>query len=224
VVEIVSRIVLKPIAHLRGYSRNARKHSVEQIQEIANSIRRFGFNVPIVIDQHGMVLAGHARLEAAKLLSMRTVPTICVTLNRTDRRAYIIADNRTAEKATWDWEILSGEIEALSGELQLDGYGFSAAEIEIVQGKARSPRPRLPGEAGPRRTKQHPPVSREGDEWQLGAHRLICGQAEASHCDQLIDHFQRIAGIKALLVSTGEAFEQIAARRRECSETEVLEA
>jgi len=218
----VTRIVLRPVAHLRAYSRNARKHPEHQIRKIADSIRRFGFNVPIVIDQDGMVLAGHARLAAAKLLGMHEVPTICVSLTVTDRRAYILADNRLAEKAEWDWEILSGELQALSGNLQLEGCGFSIEEIELVSTKAERPKvgPRTP--TARRQPKARSRVSRCGDVWALGAHRLTVGESRPAECDRLIEEFQRMTGVDAYLTSTGETFTDLAVKGRERTEAPVL--
>jgi ParB-like chromosome segregation protein Spo0J len=108
------KIEYLPVASLKPYRRNARKHSAHQIQQVAESIRRFGFTNPILIDANGGVLAGHARLEAARLLGIEFVPTIRLDLmTEADKRAYIIADNKLAENAGWDRELLAIEFRDL---------------------------------------------------------------------------------------------------------------
>ena len=96
---------------LRAHSTNPRTHSKKQIRQIAKSIRKFGFINPILIDGENRILAGHGRLEAAKQLGMETVPTVCVEgLTEAQARAYLIADNRLAELADWDVELLASEL------------------------------------------------------------------------------------------------------------------
>src|SRR5215207_1058634 len=91
-----------PVARLRPYARNARTHSKKQIRQIADSIERFGFTNPVLVDEAGTILAGHGRLAAAKLLGLSTVPTLQIShLSATEKRAYVLADNRLAEKAGW---------------------------------------------------------------------------------------------------------------------------
>lgn len=97
----------RKVADLKPYKNNAREHSPEQVAQIAASIERFGFNAPVLIDPKGIVIAGHGRLEAAKLLGMDKVPTFELGhLSPTERRAYTLADNRIAENATWNEELL----------------------------------------------------------------------------------------------------------------------
>jgi hypothetical protein len=111
------RIEYLPVAQLRPYERNARTHSDAQIDAIAESIRQFGFNSPILIDDNNGVIAGHARLAAARKLELDTVPCVRLShLNDAQRRAYILADNRLAEMAVWDVPLLSLEIETLTLE------------------------------------------------------------------------------------------------------------
>ena len=99
-------------AALRSYARNPRTHSPKQIGQIAESIRRFGFTNPILIDANRVVIAGHGRLEAAKLLGVRRVPTIRLDhMTEAEKRAYIIADNKLAENAGWDRELLALELQ-----------------------------------------------------------------------------------------------------------------
>jgi ParB-like chromosome segregation protein Spo0J len=100
-----------PIAQLRPHLGNPRTHSAKQVRQIAGSIREFGFNNPILIDRNGGVIAGHGRILAAKLLGMSEVPTIRLDqMTEAQRRAYIIADNRLAENAGWDRELLALEL------------------------------------------------------------------------------------------------------------------
>jgi uncharacterized membrane protein len=128
------RIELCPLNRLRPYKNNARTHSKKQIRQIANSIKRFGFTNPVLIDDAGEIIAGHGRVEAAKLIGLAAVPTIRLShLTETEKRAYILADNRLAEKAGWDREILAIELQGLI-ELNFDVEitGFSTADIDIT--------------------------------------------------------------------------------------------
>jgi ParB-like chromosome segregation protein Spo0J len=122
------------ISTLKLYARNPRTHSPKQIRQIADSIQRFGFVNPILVDAEGGVIAGHGRVEAAKLLGMESVPTIRLDrMTEAERRAYIIADNKLAENAGWDRELLALELEYLSEfslELDLTITGFATAEID----------------------------------------------------------------------------------------------
>ncbi len=101
---------MRPIASLKPYPRNPRTHSNKQVRQIAESIRTFGFNNPVLIDRNEEIIAGHGRVEAAKLLGLESVPTIRLEhLSETEKRAYILADNKLAESAGWDREILAIE-------------------------------------------------------------------------------------------------------------------
>jgi ParB-like chromosome segregation protein Spo0J len=113
------KIELLPISSLKPYARNPRTHSPKQIRQIADSIRRFGFTNPVLVDAEGRVIAGHGRVEAAKLLGLERVPTIRLDrMTEAEKRAYVIADNKLAENAGWDRELLTLELEYLS-ELEL---------------------------------------------------------------------------------------------------------
>ncbi|HEX3365789.1 DNA methyltransferase [Phenylobacterium sp.] len=167
-------------AALRPYAGNARSHSKAQIRQIADSIQRFGFTNPVLITDDGQIIAGHGRVEAAKLLQLPTVPTIKLShLNEAERRAYVIADNKLALNAGWDQEILAIELQALT-ELDFDISitGFSAGEIDLTLDAAREANAKPINDAPdevPRM--QSEPVSQPGDIWVLGRHRLICGDA-----------------------------------------------
>ncbi len=133
------KITRQSPAALRSRATNSRIHSKKQIRQIADSIERFGFNNPILLDTAGGIIAGHGRVEAAKLLRLKTVPTIRLDdLTEADIRAYVIADNRLAENAGWDRELLAIELQGLI-ELDIDFdvtiTGFETPEIDILIGE-----------------------------------------------------------------------------------------
>lgn len=175
------RVVDRAIADLEPNPHNPRAHSARQVDQIAASIRAFGFTLPILVDENARVLAGHARLDAAKRLGLKTVPTISIGhLSEAQKRAYAIADNRLAELATWDKEQLALTFKTLL-EFDLDFdiavTGFDIEEIDLfVEGLdtgAEDPAADALPEHDPRTL----PVSRPGDLWALGPHRLFCGDA-----------------------------------------------
>ena len=128
------KIETLPLNTLKPYARNARTHSKRQIKQIAKSIERFGFNNPILIDDDKQIIAGHGRAEAAKLIGMAMVPTVRLShLSEADKRAYILADNKLAENAGWDREILAIELQALVDvDFDFEGVGFESAEIDGI--------------------------------------------------------------------------------------------
>lgn len=161
------------LSKLKPYAKNARTHSEQQIKQIAASITEFGWTYPLLIDGEGNVIAGHARLQAAKQLGMTEAPAIRLDhLTPTQRRAYIIADNKLAENAGWDMPTLGlevGELGALGFPLPL--LGFDAGELA---GFAARLNPVDPDDAPEVPVN---PVTRAGDLWVLGDHRLLCGDA-----------------------------------------------
>lgn len=172
------KIVDRSIADLKPHKTNARTHSPAQIVQIADSIEKFGFLNPVLVDSDGRIIAGHGRIAAAKKLGFQTIPTICIDgMNEADRRAYIIADNRLAELAGWDDEILKLEfagILELDASFDLEVTGFSETQVLnlVTDGSA--------DEADQNISKiddSKPPITKLGDIWQLGDHRLICGDA-----------------------------------------------
>jgi len=160
---------------LTPYENNSRTHSKEQVGQIVESIKEFGFTNPILIDEAGGIIAGHGRLEAANALGMEEVPTITLTgLSEAQKRAYVIADNRLALNAGWDIEALTSELKALQAEdFNLDLIGFDPDELanllaEPVEGQTDEDAvPEVP----------EAPVTVEGDIWVLGRHRLMCGDS-----------------------------------------------
>lgn len=177
-----------PISALQPNPRNARTHSKAQIGQIAASIREFGFNNPVLVDEHLGIIAGHGRVQAAKVLGWSEVPVIELRhLNEAQRRAYILADNRLAEKAGWDTELLALELGELAGldlgfDLTLTGFETGEIDALIHTGLEDGVEPDVP-EPNP-----GPPVTHPGDLWQIGPHRLLCGDAtEALSYEKLMD-------------------------------------
>jgi DNA modification methylase len=172
------KVTFLPISDLTTNPRNARTHSPRQIQEIARSIERFGFNNPVLIDECNQIIAGHGRVEAAKLLGRERVPTLRIGhLSDQDKRAFILADNRLAEKAGWDPEILAIELQGLI-ELNFDVelIGLSIPEVEMILDAASPPTNNTADDEIPDVTPNRI-VSKPNDLWILGEHRLICGDA-----------------------------------------------
>lgn len=162
---------------LRVNPHNPRTHSPAQVGRITDSIREFGFTNPLLIDEADQVLAGHGRLAAARQLGLKTVPTVRLSMmTEAQKRAYVIADNRLAEKAGWDPELLAIELDYLSSlDLDFDVTitGFDVAEIDIaLQAVTESS-----ADDVPELELESPPVSAPGDLWRLGPHRLLCGDA-----------------------------------------------
>jgi DNA modification methylase len=195
-------VEVMPIASLKPYARNARTHSRKQIKQIANSIQRFGFTNPVLISDENEIVAGHGRVEAAKLLGYETVPTLRLAhLNAAERRAYVIADNKLALNAGWDREVLAIELQGLiDTDFDLELTGFSLAEVDIVLEEAQESA--VTGSPGPE--DDLPPlgdaasaVSLAGDLWQLGRHRLACGDSRMATTMELL-----MAGERAHLIFT----------------------
>ena len=165
------------IQHLVPYPRNARMHSKRQIRQIADSISAFGFTNPVLVDRSGTIVAGHGRVEAAKLLGMKKVPTICLeNLNEDQIRAYILADNKLAEKAGWDSAILAIELQHLTSlDLGFDVSltGFEIGEIDLILQESKAEE----DEEEPVEISRGPAITKLGDVWLLGSHRLMCGDA-----------------------------------------------
>ena len=170
-----------PVAGLRTHPGNPRTHSKKQVRQIADSIRRFGFTNPVLIGEDGSIIAGHGRVEAAKLLGLDSVPTVRLAhLNAAQRRAYVLADNKLALNAGWDRELLAIELQGLIEiDFDVELIGFSSTEIDLVLDAARADSPNSAAE--PEDQVSFPvddrtsTVTRPGDVWCLGRHSLICG-------------------------------------------------
>jgi DNA modification methylase len=165
---------VRAVSALKPYEKNARTHSAEQVEQIARSMKEFGFTNPLLIDEQDRIIAGHGRLQAARALKMSDVPVIVLSgLTDSQRRALILADNKIALNSGWDLNLLSDEL----ADLKLDGYdltltGFSLEEIDnltpvVVDEIDPDDAPDLPAE----------PKTKPGDVWVMGAHRLVCGDS-----------------------------------------------
>jgi DNA modification methylase len=189
-----------PTSALKPYKNNPRTHSKKQICQIADSIKVFGWTNPVLADADDRIIAGHGRVEAAKLLSMPSIPVCRIEgLSEAEIRAYVIADNKLAENAGWDDELLAIELQGL---LEMDlGFdvtvtGFEMGEIDLLIGDLDEAEDddadRLPEVDA-----SLPPVTQPGDLWQLGRHRLLCADAtKPESLDQLM------AGESAQMVFT----------------------
>jgi DNA modification methylase len=171
---------LRNLRTLRPYQHNARTHSKRQIEQIARSIERFGFLNPVLIDASGGIIAGHGRVEAARQLGLSQVPTLRIEhLTDTEKRAYILADNKLAAKAGWDREILAIELQTLVDmDFEIELAGFEMGEVDLILDEATEIKqaPLLPEDSVPEVSAGRPAIKR-GDLWLLGAHRLYCGDA-----------------------------------------------
>ena len=173
---LAERLELWPIDRLRPYERNPRTHSADQVAQIAASMVEFGFTNPILVDETDGILAGHGRLMAARELGLAEVPVVQLGhLTPAQKRAYVIADNSLALKAGWDATLLAEELTWLrDATFDLDLLGFDAGELEALlaategeSDEAEDEAPEPPAE----------PVSKPGDLWLMGDHRLLCGDA-----------------------------------------------
>ena len=173
------RVVYRPVEELVLDPRNPRRHSAKQVGQIARSIEAFGFNVPILIGEDRKVIAGHGRVLACRQLGLREVPTVSLEhLSEAQARAFMIADNRLTENSQWDDRLLAEQLKDLSLQnldFDLEATGFEIGEIDVriesLEGEAddeEAPLESLPS---------GPPVTRPGDLWQLGRHRVHCGSA-----------------------------------------------
>ncbi|CAN5155990.1 DNA modification methylase [soil metagenome] len=171
------KIESRPIDALVPYAKNARTHSAEQIALIAGSIKAFGFTNPILVDGSNGIIAGHGRLEAARKLKLATVPIIELGhLSERDKRALILADNKLAERAGWDKDLLALEAGDLRDMgVELADLGFTAGDIDDLMAHSQSD-PREDDVPEPPEI----PVSRAGDLWMLGHHRVLCGDSTDS--------------------------------------------
>ena len=187
-----------PIERLLPYIRNARTHSEAQIAQIAASIAEFGFTAPILAGSDGVIVAGHGRLAAARKLGLASVPVVVLEhLTPTQRRALVIADNKIAENAGWDEELLRLELAELQeADFDLALTGFDADELlEIMVGEESTTEGHTDEDAAPEVPVT--PVSKPGDVWIMGQHRLLCGDSTDAASYTLL-----MAGEKAAMTFT----------------------
>ena len=194
------RIEIWLISRLVPYAKNARTHSPEQVAQIAASIVEFGFVNPILVDTNDGIIAGHGRLLAARQLGLTEVPVVVLDhLSETQRRAYILADNRLAMNAGWDETALAAELGDLArAGVELTLIGFSDEELEALLDDGVEPDQDVAEEIPePPAT----PVTQPGDVWQIGKHRLICGD-----CRDLAVVEKLLAGARAAVAITSPPY------------------
>lgn len=220
------------VADLIPYAMNSRTHSDEQVAQIAASIREFGWTNPILIDADGGIIAGHGRLLAARKLGMTEVPCIELAhLTEMQKRAYVIADNKLALNAGWDDETLRLELEALLDvDFDMDLVGFSQDELDALLPEP-IPEGRTDEDSAP--DVQADAVTKPGDVWLMGKHRLMCGdvvldsfggsgttliaaekngriarlmELDPRYCDVIVRRWQEYTGKQATLEADGRAF------------------
>ena len=175
----------RPVAALVPYARNARTHSDEQVAKIAASIREWGWTMPVLVDEAGTIIAGHGRVLAAQRLGLPEVPVMVATgWSEAKRRAYVIADNKLALNAGWDEELLRiemGELQGLGVDLGLTGFGELELEKLLISAD---------GDGDPDEAPEPPvdPISKPGDLWICGEHRVLCGDATVrADVDRVLD-------------------------------------
>jgi DNA modification methylase len=175
------QVIYRPISELKLDPKNPRAHSPRQVRQIARSIETFGFNVPVLVNAKGKVIAGHGRILACQLLGHTEVPTICLEhLSEAQAKAFMIADNRLTENSTWDDRLLAEQLKELS-ELELnfslEATGFEMGEIDLrIEGLAVDPEDDDPADALPE-SPSGLPVTRPADLWLLNRHRVYCASA-----------------------------------------------
>jgi len=174
-------IVYRAIGQLKPDPANPRRHSKKQIRQIANSIEAFGFNVPVLVDAELNVICGHGRLLACRELGWTEVPTLCLDhLSPAQLRAFMIADNRLTEIASWDDQLLAQQLKDLSLlglDFSIEVTGFEMGEIDLrIASLEAMPDTDDPADAVPE-LPTRPPLSKAGDLWLLGRHCVSCGNA-----------------------------------------------
>ena len=179
-----------PVESLRAAGCNPRAHSKRQVGQLAASMKRFGFTNPVLVDDENAIIAGHGRVDAARELGLTSVPCLRLSgMSLSERRAYLIADNKLALNSTWDFEVLTSELEALlEDDVDIALTGFDQPEIELLMSEAaEAPTVRAAPED------QHPalpwvPITRDGDLWLCGRHRIACGDVkDPATLDRLMD-------------------------------------
>lgn len=197
-VKRTEELKILPIDELIPYANNARTHSKEQIKKLRSSLREFGFVNPILIDKDKNIIAGHGRVEAAKEEGIKSVPCVLVEhLTEAQKKAYILADNRLALDSGWDKELLALELENLKElDFDINLTGFDAAEIEDLFSNIHDKEVK-DDDFDVDAALEEEPISKQGDIWILGKHRLICGDStKAETYEKLME------GKKANLVVT----------------------
>ena len=185
------------------YAKNSRTHSEAQVAQIAGSIKEFGFNNPVLVDEDNGIIAGHGRVMAAQKLGLQAVPCIRLAhLSDTQRKAYVIADNRLALNAGWDDQMLTLELQELDGEdFDLSLLGFEADELNTMLNPIKETEGLTDEDAVPDVPEE--PKTKPGDIYQLGRHRLMCGDSTS------IDAVEKLMdGHKADFILTDPPYNQ----------------
>ena len=178
-IQLPNSIELRAIDALLPYARNSRTHTVEQIEQLVRSISRFGWTNPVLVGADGVIIAGHARVLAARRLKMEAVPVIVLGhLTEDEQRALVVADNKLALNAGWDEAVFRQELQAIEDSgFEMALLGFTDDEIRALMEDAPGDKPASDAAAPEDITPEAPrnPVTRSGDIWSIGRHRLICG-------------------------------------------------
>ena len=176
---LMDRVVWRPIDELKQFPGNPRRHPEAQIARLMKNIRRV-WTTPILVDETGTIIAGHGRLEAAKRLSMNAVPTVTITgLSDSEKRAVVIADNRLPEQAVWDFDQLRCHFRNLIDlDFDVELTGFSTGEVDLLIDGSTKPLTTDPADDLAGLALSRSAISQLGDVWDLGRHRLVCGDAQ----------------------------------------------
>jgi DNA modification methylase len=178
------QLEMMPVAPLAPYAANARLHPTEQVAQLAASIGEFGFNVLVLVDDAGVLIAGHGRVLAAKALGLEEVPAIRLGhLTEAQARAFRLADNQLVLNSTWDESLLAAELRALrTDDFDLGLIGFDNATLDRLLADATTDGTAAPGDNPDAPAPEPPavPITRPGDLWLLGSHRLLCGDATSA--------------------------------------------
>jgi ParB-like chromosome segregation protein Spo0J len=185
---LMDRVVWRSLSELKEFPGNPRRHPEAQIAGLMKSIQRFWTN-PILVDETGTILAGHARADAARRLGMTEVPTVLVSgLSDSEKRAVVIADNRLPEQAVWDFDLLRGHFrDLIKIDFDVELTGFSTGEIDLLIDSGQQSAADDPADDLASLAFKGQAISQYGDVWELGRHRLTCGDAQRSEAyEQLL--------------------------------------
>jgi DNA modification methylase len=189
------KVERRSVSSLVPYARNARIHSSEQVDQIAASIKEWGWTVPVLVDEEGGLIAGHGRVMAAKKLGLKEIPVMVASgWSESQKRAYVLADNKLALNAGWDNDLLKVELEGLKElDFDLDLTGFGADELAVLLAE------KTEGNTDPDEVPEPPaePITVLGDVWLLGNHRLVCGD-----CTSVETVDKALDGVKPHLMVT----------------------
>lgn len=174
-------IVMLPVSEVRPYEKNPRKNA-EAVKYVRASIEKFGFKQPIVIDSNRVIISGHTRLEAAKSLGMAEVPCIVADdLTEAQAKALRLADNKVAEFSEWEMNLLGGELGELAeiSDIDMGDFGFDMGDFDFDLSEEDETKAEVTEDEIPEKVK---PVCKRGEVWQLGEHRLMCGDSTDPEC------------------------------------------